>query len=342
MAKNKQPRKKRNVTKTTRAKLSRSSKLYQKVRKLTNSELEKQGKPLKGKDLTKFIKDNVYPEYKGLSASQVKAQDIADSVTRTLKGVAIFDSGDYYNPFLIPSTLISGVFWFDLDNFIDVDLTAETQGKNLRLEINAGDYGSTGIIDLNEYTYEGSNLSQIIENVRELIGDESEPYWEGEVKVRPNRQDDGNPDSYFLQFTLYVGGQQIKPSATFEEPKAFEMPTESMEERRARRREIVKRRKELAKQRREKVKRKEMRGRPRPKKKEAPKAEKPAEAPAFDEKKAAAVDKLLERQDNELRNLERLYEKKLLTKKEFLSERKAIIDQYTKALDKFKKGGEIK
>ena len=49
--------KKKKVTQATRRKISRASKLYQKVRKTVSKELEKQEKPLKGKDLTAFIKE---------------------------------------------------------------------------------------------------------------------------------------------------------------------------------------------------------------------------------------------------------------------------------------------
>lgn len=344
--------KKKRVSNATRKKISRASKLYQKVRKTVSKELEKQEKPLKGKELTAFIKEKIYPEYKGLSSREVKIADIKESVERALTGSGVINIGDFFNPLNIPITLLSGVFWFDLDNFIDVDLTAETGGSNLRLEVNAGEYGSTGIIELSEYTYEGSGLNEIIENVRDYIqgempDNESEPYWEGEVKVRPNMQDDGNPNSYFIQFTLYVGGQQIIPSETFEEPQPVVLTQETLEERRARRREIVKRRKELAKAKREKARKKEIRGRQRPTVKVVPKEEpvkkepekKPE--PKFDKRRADNIQKALDRQERLLADSKALYDAKVLTKKQFLAERAKIIAQTTAAIDKFKRGGTI-
>lgn len=334
---------KRKVTQATKAKLRKSSRLYQKVRKATANEMERRGTPLKGKDLTEFTK-NVYGEFKGLSTKEVKVQDINDVIERVITGVAVISSGDFINPLNIPVQIVSGIFWFDLDNFIEVDLTAETGGKNLRFEVNAGEYGSTGIINLSDYQYEGSGVNQIIENVRDLIGDESEPYWEAEVRVRPNMMDDGNPDSYFLQFTLYVNGEQIIPTDTFEEAQLIEPSTETIEQRRERRREIVKRRKELAKQRREKVKRKEMRTRKRPTKKVVKEEPKPEKAPSkkeFDADRAANIQKALDRQERLLADAKALYDDGILTKQEFIAERKAIIKQTSDAIDKFKKGGLI-
>lgn len=344
--------KKKRVTQATRRKISRASKLYQKVRKTVSKELEKQEKPLKGKDLTAFIKEKIYPEYKGLSSREVKIADIRDSVNRALTGSNIINIGDFINPLSIPITLLSGVFWFDLDNFIDVDLTAETGGKNLRFEVNAGEYGSTGIIELSQYTYEGSGLRDIIESVRDYIQgempeNESEPYWEGEVRVRPNMQDDGRPDSYFIQFTLFVGGQQIPPSQTFEEAQPMVLSEETLEERRARRREIVKRRKELAKQKREKARKKDIRGRDRPTVKTTPKEEQKKKesqatvAPKFDKRRADNIQKALDRQERLLADSKALFDSKVLTKKEFLAERATIIAQTTAAIDKFKRGGQI-
>ena len=325
--------KKRKVTQATRNKLRRASKLYQKVRKNTQKELERRGQPLKGKELTSFVRDKVYGEFKGLSPNEVRIADINDAVERAVTGTGILQTGEFFNPLAIPETLISGIFWFDIDNFIEVDLTAETGGKNLRLEVNAGEYGSTGIIELSEYTYEGSGLAEIIEQVREFVEDDSEPYWEGEARVRPRLKDDGNPDSYFLQFTLYVGGTQVPPSATFEEPAPIGKIEETIEERRKKRREIVKRRKELAKQKREKAKKKEAKMRKRPTKKEPAKAEAP--------ERAKNVQEALDRQERLLKDSKDLFDAGILTKKEFIAERKAIIEQTNKAIEKFKRGGEI-
>jgi hypothetical protein len=325
--------KKRKVTQATRNKLRRASKLYQKVRKNTQKELERRGQPIKGKELTAFVRDKVYGEFKGLSPNEVRIADINDAVERAVTGTGILQTGEFFNPLAIPETLISGIFWFDIDNFIEVDLTAETGGKNLRLEVNAGEYGSTGIIELSEYTYEGSGLAEIIEQVREFVEDDSEPYWEGEARVRPRLKDDGNPDSYFLQFTLYVNGTQVAPSATFEEPAPIGKIEETIEERRKKRREIVKRRKELAKQKREKAKKKEAKMRKRPTKKEPAKAEAP--------ERAKNVQEALDRQERLLKDSKDLFDAGILTKKEFIAERKAIIEQTNKAIEKFKRGGEI-
>jgi len=325
--------KKRKVTQATRNKLRRASKLYQKVRKNTQKELERRGQPIKGKELTAFVREKVYGEFKGLSPNEVRIADINDAVERAVTGTGILQTGEFFNPIAIPETLISGIFWFDIDNFIEVDLTAETGGKNLRLEVNAGEYGTTGIIELSEYTYEGSGLAEIIEQVREFVEDDSESYWEGEARVRPRLKDDGNPDSYFLQFTLYVGGTQVPPSATFEEPAPIDKIEETIEERRKKRREIVKRRKELAKQKREKVKKKEAKMRKRPTKKEAPKAEAP--------ERAKNVQEALNRQERLLKDSKDLFDAGILTKKKFIAERKAIIEQTNKAIENFRRGGEI-
>jgi len=335
-------KKKRIVTKATRAKLRRSSKLYQKVRKNTAKELERQGKELKGKELTAFVRDNVYGEFKGLSPQEVRANDVVEVVNRVLTGTGILQTGDFINPLSIPETLISGIFWFDIDNFIEVDLTAETGGKNLLLEVNAGDYGTTGIFELSEYTYEGNGLSEIIENIREAVDDDSEPYWEGEARVRPNMQDDGNPESYFLQFTLYIAGEQVKPTITTEEPKEIQLVEETIEERRKKRRDIVKRRKDLAKQKREKAKKKDMRTRKRPTKKQVVKEKAEPKKQPFNKERAKNIQQALDRQERLLKDAKDLYDDGILTKKEFVAERKAILKQTDEAIKRFKRGGEIK
>lgn len=336
--------KKKKVSQATRKKLSRSSKLYQKVRKTTQNELDRVGKPLKGKDLTEFVKEKVYLEFKGLSPRDVKIQDIKDVVEKALNNTAVITPSLYFNPLNIPVTLISGIAWFDIDNFIEVDLAAETGGQNLRIEVNAGEYGSTGIFDLSDYIYETMGLQEIVENLRELVIEgEDYPFWEGQAVVRPNFKDDGFPDSYFIQFTLFVNNQQVPPSATFDEAQPMPLTQETLEQRRARRRDVVKRRKQLAKEKREKSRRKEMRGRERPTTKAPMKVEKEEKVvqKGFDEKRAQEIQKILDRQERLLDKEEKRFDKGLYTKKQFTAARQDIINQTNRAIEKFKKGGEV-
>jgi hypothetical protein len=82
--------KKRKVTQATRNKLRRASKLYQKVRKNTQKELERRGQPIKGKELTAFVREKIYGEFKGLSPNEVRIADINDAVERAVTGTGVF------------------------------------------------------------------------------------------------------------------------------------------------------------------------------------------------------------------------------------------------------------
>jgi hypothetical protein len=90
--------KKRKVTQATRNKLRRASKLYQKVRKNTQKELERRGQPLKGKELTAFVREKIYGEFKGLSSNEVRIADINDAVERAVTGTGVLQIGEFFNP----------------------------------------------------------------------------------------------------------------------------------------------------------------------------------------------------------------------------------------------------
>ena len=316
------------------------NKVYKAVKKyVTKNELE-----WSTKEVRDFTKNKVYPDFKGEKSYQVKVRDIKAVInlqlqpapTTTTEGVQ--SSTIYYNPLLISPSRTTGILWFDLDDYLSVDLFSEVSPLDLRVEINAGEYGSTGLFDLLSYQYELIGLNEIIENIRTSLEDDSEPEWVGQPVVRQGFTDDGQTDSYYLRFTLYIGGQEITPTTQAEvSTTEIPLPEETLEERRARRKEITLKKKELAKVRRQAQKEKEARKRPRPTKKEKPTTE-----PKVDQvQRSKNVQDALQIEKEKLAESERLFDKGLLTKKEFIAERKMIMETTQLAISKFKDGGVV-
>jgi hypothetical protein len=296
------------------------------------------------KKVREFTKEKVQPEFKGERDYDIRVADIVSIIELNLKpsggsnAVPIPNEADnYYNPLLISPTFTTGILWFDLDDYLSVQLKGEVLPKDLRFEINGGeDYGATGIIDILSYEYNLSGVHDIVENVRASIGDESEPEWVGTPVVRPNFQDDGQTDSYYLRFTLYVNGIETPPTIPAEVSTAqIPVTQETIEERRAKRKAVTLRKKELAKQRRQAKKEKEARKRPRPTKKEKPTTE-----PKIDQvERSKNVQMALQQEKEKLAESERLFKEGLLTKKQFLKEREMIMQTTQLAISKFKDGG---
>jgi hypothetical protein len=333
-AKVKKPLSPKMQAKLTERKRVWAEKLLGKLTRATSRELKKQNVIKDEKELKEFVKTIVLPVFRGLNPRDVKVKDIrelvAESFTTTVASI-------YYNPIFIPVGDITGIMWADLDDYLDVDLRAVVDSQPLRVDINAGIYGSTGIFNLQDYQYEATQVNEIYEGIREVIDNDSNAEWNGRVMVRKGFTDDGNPDSYFLQFVLSANGAEIEPTETLDESVGFEIPKETQAQRRARLKDVIARKKELASQRRKKSKERSMRLRERPKTKEAPATEVKSEALERQEN----VKSIMNNQEKLMADAERLFDKGIYNKTEFKARIKEITEQTNLALSKFKRGGEV-
>lgn len=309
-------------------------KLLEKLIRHTTRELKKQKVYVDEKRTLEFVKSSVLPIFRGLNPRDAKVKDIREFVAELL---VVTPTIKYFNPLYIPIGDITGIMWADLDDYLDVDLRAIVNNEPLRVDINAGSYGSTGIFNLQDYQYEATQVNEIYEGIRDVVDNDSNAEWNGRVVVRNGFQDDGNAESYFLQFVLSAGGQEIEPTETFEESIGFEVPKETQAQRRDRLKQVIARKKELASQRRKKTKEKSMRLRDRPKVKEAPATEVKSEAVARQEN----VKSVLAEQRVLINEAKEFYKDGIYNKAEFKARIKAIDKQINLALSKFKRGGEI-
>lgn len=310
-----------------------ADRLMVKLIRHTTRELKKQNVVKNETEIKEFVKTIVLPVFRGLHPKYAKVKDIRELVAESL---ATPQTSIYYNPLFIPIGDITGIMWADLDDYLDVDLRAIVD-KPLRVEINAGVYGATGIFNLQDYQYEATQVNEIYEGIREVVENDSNAEWNGRVMVRKGFTDDGNADSYFLQFVLSAGGQEIAPVETLDESVGFEVPKETQQQRRERLKGVIARKKELASERRKKSKERAMRLRERPKAKEAPATELKSEASERQEN----IKSIMANQEKLMADAERYFDKGIYDKKEFKARVKEITEQTNLALSKFKRGGEI-
>jgi hypothetical protein len=310
-----------------------ADKLLVKLTNASKKELKKNKLEYTDKQLKTFVKTIVLPVFRGLNARDVRVKDIRELVRESLDN----KESNYYNPLFIPFAEYTGIMWTDLDDYLDVDLRAIVDNRPLRVEINVGEYGSTGIFNLQDYQYEATQLNEIYDAIRVIIENDSQPEYNGQVKVRKGKKDDGKADSYVLQFTLYVNGVQIPPTESLEESQGIEIPKETKEQRRERLKQIIARKKELAAIRRKKQKEQAMRQRERPKSKEAPATEAKSEALERQEN----IKEIMANQEKLLEKADAYFEKGVYDAKELKARIKEITEQTSLALSKFKRGGEV-
>lgn len=330
--------------------------LYHKVVKATLKELKQEGVVADYASARKFSSTYVYGKFKGQPASKVKvadirnyAKEIIDQLNKAPKPI------EFADPRMIGEQEVSGINWFDLDDYLSTEiksLYALAGGKDLRIEVLAGDYGRSGEFNLSDYEYVSTGIRDIIERVRQdspYVSSEPYPYWEGYYGIRAGNKDDGNVDSYVLQIILVEGGQPVVAPQSVETLPPTEVITEEEFKRRnaeSQKRLAEEQERQKARKQAEKMRKRKEAARPtkKVKVKEAPK---PEEAkPEKEEKpdkttRGKQVLQLNEQKLKELDMLRRDLDDKIITKAEYKKERDRIMRNYEEALKKMKRGGVV-
>lgn len=280
-----------------------SSHLFHKLAKEVKVEFERQGRTESWNEIQKWTAQNVFPQFKGTSYRAIPIVKIQEQIfVRTAPKTKIKCG----NVFEVSPSSYELIDWFDIYNKI-----AELP-SNVQARVNAGDeFGVTQIEHAQFFEYEGK-ISEIIDAIRETTENKSGVYFDGVIKVRPDRKDDGENCSYFIDYVLSDAAGAIDSVEGISRP-----PDVQVEDDRKRlgREKEAQRKLRLSKS--EKVKKAKTRKRPKDVKK--PAVEKAAEA----QRDRAA----------EIRELRKLYDDGILTKDELKNMISIVISK--------EKGGEI-
>lgn len=155
------------------------------------------------KDRRKFIKEKIYPLYKGSPASRVRISSIKSNIQQIIQTVVPKEGCDVN----LISPAILDVSWMELDNFIK-----DVLPSCVFIKISAGVYGSTKIFNTRNYNYTKNNVKNIVDNVRELVENNSDidASFVG-VKKLKNRKllNDGTPENYYIDFILTIDSDPV-------------------------------------------------------------------------------------------------------------------------------------
>lgn len=169
---------------------------------------------LSQKEKRKIVSEQLYPKFKG--SSNVLARDVNKQINQVIKGLA---PAEICNPLYLSEAYLAFVEYWEIDNHIKTVLPA-----CLEVRVNAGPFGVTKIFNTSNYSYYSNGVQKIIEGIREEIGNTSgRGYFNGIVKVKPRRADNGNPDNYFVDYVLYINDS---PEAD-EEGIKFKLPSKA-------------------------------------------------------------------------------------------------------------------
>jgi len=162
----------------------------------------------------KYIREKIYPQYKGTHPSKVGVKTINKEILSVLETIVPREGCDvnYISP-----SITADVSWFELDDFISIVLP-----KCIFIRIDAGAYGTTRIFNTLNYNYTRSRVRSIVDNIREFVDNNSavDVSFTGVKKVRKGKANDGTPENYFIDFILVINSE---PQGSVD-PIKFELP----------------------------------------------------------------------------------------------------------------------
>jgi len=201
-----------------RKNINKGVQLYNKILKeftKVNSKLPEDRK-LSLAERRRYIKERIYPQYRGISASRVGVKAINVSIFQVLETILPKEGCDvnYISP-----SIYSNVNWFELDDFIN-----EVLPKCIFIKLDAGQYGQTKIFNTLNYNYTKSGVKNIVDNIREFVNGNSglDVSFTGQNKLRKGKANDGTPENYYIDFVLVINSEPLREI----EPVIFNLPRE--------------------------------------------------------------------------------------------------------------------
>ena len=291
-------------------KTNKPQKLFAKLVKVTKKRFDKD--PLLKRpynEVQKWVSQNLYKNFKGLSPSKVKIADIQNAIEAVIsQKIQKIVCGSVFQ---VPDGDIEEQNWWEFfDNLKNISANVKTRN-------NAGNFGVSDIL-VAEDLQRDAEAFKIINEIRSFYKNKSGPTFIGFRRVLPGKKDDGDPCSYFIDFILSINGVLVDDPSD----EVF-LTEEQSEESMAARRERLKTFKKERSQRARKQKAKK-RKRPQSTQQEKTESQEMAQRRPSDIRALNAA----------MTKLEGFYNKGLITKKEF----KTLLAELIK---KFEEGGEV-
>lgn len=331
---------------------------YARAVKITRKELKKAGIDMSYNAARKFTSAYVYQRFKGLPTSKIKAEEIRQVADEAINygltaAPAQRKSIEFIDPRAISEVDITDIMYWEMNDYLtgaaDFNLQQSralkgvNAGKNLRFEIIVGPNERTGELTLLEYDGALSGVNALIESVRDAVNNQSGPYFSGSVGTRAGMTDPSNPDTYILQFILYINDEPVvPPDETVSMLPQQTMTTTEYEEWKKKLSQKITKQEEIEKRKEEAAKVKARKTAVRPTKKKKVKEPEPTTPEPPKKEKKSRGENVLELNQQKLKELEMLrkdLDDKIITKKEYKADRERIMKQYEDALKKLKRGG---
>ena len=118
--------------------------------------------------------------------------------------------------FIDPSNYKEPIEFFDINNFFE-----KTMPDCIYVKVSAGEFGDTKIFNTRDYNYGRKGVQTITDKIRTKVkGKSGVAYYVGYQKLRPNKTNNGQSDSYYLDMILFLNDKAQGETIT----QKFELP----------------------------------------------------------------------------------------------------------------------
>lgn len=147
----------------------------------------------------KIVSEQLYPKFK--SAPKVTLTEIRKNIQGVITALP---PKEICNPLFLPESQLVFIEYYAIDEHIRNVLP-----DCLDVRVNAGRFGKTKIFNTRGYLYQAAGVRKIVENIRDEVSDNKSgrAYFDGIVKLKYNRPNDGNPNNYFVDFVLFINSK---------------------------------------------------------------------------------------------------------------------------------------
>lgn len=138
----------------------------------------------------------VYNKFK--KQGSFTATEIRSDITKSLEGLPPIE---ICNPLYLSAFQLQDIEYYQIDEHLRNVLP-----DCLDVRINAGSLGYTRIFNTRNYNYYKNNVRRIVENIRRYLRENTsgQAVFNGVVRLKNGRKNDGNGNNYFVEFFLYI------------------------------------------------------------------------------------------------------------------------------------------
>lgn len=162
-------------------------------------------KKLSVRERYNLVSSKIYPKFKGLPKSKIKLQAVRSLAQWHVKRSPEKTDCDVL---LVPKELLDNIDYFAIDENI------QRLSECIHVKVNGNGFGATNIFYTADYNYVSSGVAGITNRINQWLRNLTKsrgvyPAYDGIIQVRKGRKNDGQTDSYYIEYILKGGKEQI-------------------------------------------------------------------------------------------------------------------------------------